>query len=170
MDIKERIENIKEYFYSMNVAADNGIIYVLVQFPKGWACSEVTEHNFGVKTVRDDNPDFYYFFADLTLGFDKVFDAIEYNILFNKEAQAKVSLLREKVEELKTIFENEDIETLKTLEFKYKQKKIKTKKIKKETIVETVSSDENNDGSEASLNEALEMLKLQASNNVTLNS
>ena len=52
MDIKERIENIKEYFYSMNVAAENnGIIYVLVQFPlKDGACSEVTEHNFGVKT------------------------------------------------------------------------------------------------------------------------
>lgn len=123
MDITNRIENIRSYFHSMNVAAENGIIYVLVQFPKGWGCSEVTEHNFGVKTVRDDNPEFFYFFADLTVGFDKVFDAIEYNIRFNEEAQAKVYLLRTKIEELKTIFENEDIEILETLEFQLKKKK-----------------------------------------------
>lgn len=137
MDIKERIENIKEYFHSMNVAAENGIIYVLVSFPKGWGCSELTEYNFNVKTVQDETPGYFYFFADLTVGFDKVFDAIEYNITFNEEAQAKVSLLREKVEQLKDLFENEDIDTLKTLEFKYKKKKNKpSKKIKEDIVVE----------------------------------
>lgn len=170
MDINERIERIKEYFYSMNVAADNGIIYVLVHFPKGWGCSEVTEHNFGVKTVHDENPEFYYFFADLSTGFSKVFDAIEYNIQFNLEAQAKVNLLREKVEELRDIFENEDIETLKTLEFKYKRKKVKTTKSRtnKKTIdTEGCEEEKNesgtiNDGDEKSLTEALEIIKRQS--------
>lgn len=167
MNITERIESIKPYFYSMNVAAENGIIYVLVQFPKGWGCSEVTEHNFGVSTVRDEAPDFYYFYATLSVGFDKVFDAIEYNIQFNLEAQAKVSLLREKVEELKNIFENEDIETLKTLEFKYKQKKNKTKKTQKDAASPTRGTVENKiftpDGSEESLTDALETLRKQQS-------
>lgn len=136
MGIKERIEKLGSYFCSMNVAAENGIIYVLVQFPKGWGCSEITEYNFNVKTVRAEEPNCFYFFADLETGFDKVFDAIEYNIVFNEEAQAKVSLLREKIEELKNIFENEDINTLKTLMFKITKKKKNVKKTnKKQNII-----------------------------------
>lgn len=171
MSITERIETIREYFHSMNVAAENGIIYVLVQFPKGWGCSEVTEHNFNVKAVRDENPEFYYFFANLSVGFDKVFDAIEYNIQFNLEAQAKVNLLRSKIDELRDIFEKEDIDTLKTLEFKYKQKKnrtLKTKKQEKENTQTTTNTVASYDGDEQSLTDALETLKMQK-NNETLN-
>ena len=145
MNIKERIERLGMYFHSMNVAAENNIIYVRVQFPKGWGCSELTEYNFNVKSVTDEIPGYFYFFANMEIGFDKIFDAIEYNIQFNEEAQAKVSLLREKIEELKDIFENEDINVLKTLEFKYKKKKPKSIKAQKtvteesKEIVEPVS-------------------------------
>lgn len=168
MTITERIENIKQYFHSMNVAAENGIIYVLVHFPKGWGCSEVTEYNFNVRTVRDEAPEFFYFYADLAIGFDKVFDAIEYNIQFNQEAQAKVTLLREKVEELKTIFENEDIETLKTLEFKYKKKKT-AKKSKIMRNPETENNESTIEGSEESLNDALQILQKQTDNKQNVN-
>lgn len=145
MNIKERIERLGMYFHSMNVAAENNIIYVRVQFPKGWGCSELTEYNFNVKSVTDEIPGYFYFFANMEIGFDKIFDAIEFNIQFNEEAQAKVSLLREKIEELKDIFENEDINVLKTLEFKYKKKKPKSIKAQKavteesKEIVEPVS-------------------------------
>lgn len=125
MGIKERIDNLGVYFDSMNLSSENGIIYIRVKFPKGWGCSELTEYNYNTKSVQDDMPGYFYFFADMEVGFDKVFDAIEYNIRFNEEAQAKVNLLREKIEELKSIFENEDIDVLKTLEFKYKKKKVK---------------------------------------------
>lgn len=138
MDIKERIEKIRDYFNSINLSSENEIIYVRVQFPKGWGCSEVTEHNFNVKCVKDEVPGYFYFFADMEVGFDKVFDAIEYNIQFNQEAQEKVSLLKEKIEELKYIFENEDIEVLKTLEFKYKKKK--PKKVKKNIGIDNTSN------------------------------
>lgn len=154
MNIKERIERLGMYFHSMNVAAENNIIYVRVQFPKGWGCSELTEYNFNVKSVTDEIPGYFYFFANMEIGFDKIFDAIEFNIQFNEEAQAKVSLLREKIEELKDIFENEDINVLRTLEFKYKKKKPKTIKSQKtvteeskeivEPVSETPISEENN--------------------------
>lgn len=131
MNIKERIKSLGTYFSSMNIAAENNIIYVLVNFPHGWTCSEVTEHNFNVKTARDEAPGFFYFFADMEVGFDNIFDAIEYNIKFNEDAQAKVALLRNKIEELKNIFEQEDIQTLETLEFKFKKKTTKSPKSKK---------------------------------------
>ena len=147
MNIQERINNLGDYFKGMQVNAENGIIYVTVQFHKGWACSEVTEHNFNVKAVQDDMPGLFYFFTDMEVGFDKIFDAIDYNIRFNEEAQAKVNLLREKIEELRTVFESEDIDTLKTLEFKYKKKVKKTSKNKKDNNetpqeIQEVNSDE----------------------------
>lgn len=147
MNIQERINNLGDYFKGMQVSAENGIIYVTVQFHKGWACSEVTEHNFNVKAVQDDMPGLFYFFTDMEVGFDKIFDAIDYNIRFNEEAQAKVNLLREKIEELRTIFESEDIDTLKTLEFKYKKKVKKASKNKKDNNetpqeIQEVNSDE----------------------------
>jgi hypothetical protein len=149
MNIKERIERLGMYFHSMNVAAENNIIYVRVQFPKGWGCSELTEYNFNVKAVTDEVPGYFYFFGNMEIGFDKIFDAIEFNIQFNEEAQAKVTLLREKIEELKQIFENEDINVLKTLEFKYKKKKVKKVKDKNreeqtEEIIEATCEDTTN--------------------------
>lgn len=142
MNIKERIKKLGTYFNSMNIAAENNIIYVLVNFPHGWGCSEVTEHNFNVKVVRDENPGFFYFFADMEIGFDKLFDAIDYNIKFNEDAQAKVNLLRNKIEELKDIFEQEDIQTLETLEFKFKKKTTKTNKVKKTETTTIVQEQE----------------------------
>ena len=140
MNIKERIEKLGMYFHSMNVASENNIIYVCVQFPKGWGCSELTEYNYKVKAVDDEIPGYFYFFADMEIGFDKVFDAIEYNIQFNEEAQAKVSLLREKIEELKNIFEAEDINVLKTLEFKLKKKIVKKNKNKEVVREDTIKA------------------------------
>lgn len=144
MGLKERIERLGTYFASMNVAAENNLIYVQVKFPQSWGCSELTEYNFNVKAVRDEMPGYFYFFADMTVGFDKIFDAIEFNINFNEEAQAKVTLLREKIEELKNIFEVEDIAVLQTLEFKYKRKKTRTnKKSKDEENAKVIEEDTN---------------------------
>lgn len=150
MNIKERIEKLSIYFDSMNIASENNIIYIRVKFPKGWDCSELTEYNFNVKSVKDEVPGYFYFFADLEIGFDKVFDAIDYNIKFNEEAQIKVNLLREKVEELKNIFEKEDIETLKTLEFLYKKKK--NKQSKKNKNKSEIIEDEFNDKYQTQIN------------------
>lgn len=134
LDIIDRIKKLGTYFNNMNI--DDGIIYVRVCFPKGWGCSEVTEYNFNVKCVEDEVPGYFYFFTNTEEGFEKIFDAIDYNIKFNQDAQDKVNLLRTKVEELKNIFEEEDISVLRTLEFKFKKKKEKNKKTNKKTETE----------------------------------
>ena len=128
LDIIDRIKKLGSYFNSMNIEGENGIIYARVCFPKGWVCSEVTEHNFNVKAVKDEVPGYFYFYTETQCGFESLFDAIDYNIKFNQDAQDKVNLLRIKIEELKNIFEEEDISVLRTLEFKYKKKKEKVKK------------------------------------------
>jgi hypothetical protein len=127
--LKDRILKISDFFRTMNVDSTSNIIYVLVEFQKGWACSELTEPNFNVSTVRENDTQFY-FFAHMDVGFEKIFDAIDYNIKFNQDAQVKVELLKEKISLLKNIFEEEDITVLRTLEFKYKKKKQRNNKNK----------------------------------------
>lgn len=146
--MQKRIDKIKEYFKELNISGN--IIYVTVVFPPKWAVSELLEENFNVKVVPRQDGQGVYFFTDLTNGFDKLFDAIEYTITFNKQAQEKIELLMYKIEELKELFNNEDISTLKTLKFSYKKKNTpssnsskKTKK-KKEVKEEITIIEDNN--------------------------
>lgn len=127
--MQKRIDKIKEYFKELNISGN--IIYITVVFPPKWAISELLEENFNVKVVPRQDGQGIYFFTDLTNGFDKLFDAIEYTITFNKQAQEKIELLMYKIEELKELFNNEDILTLKTLKFSYKKKNTPSTKVKK---------------------------------------
>ena len=133
MDIQERIDQIKPYFKNMNVV-DN-IIYIELNFPKKWSISDFIVDNFNTKAVQSNCAGDYYFYCSFDDGFEKIFDAIDYTIKFNKQAEEKIQLLLSKIEELKQIFEEEDINVLKTIEFKYKKKKNKVSKIAKLTNV-----------------------------------
>lgn len=136
--MQKRIDKIKEYFKELNISGN--IIYITVVFPPKWAISELLEENFKVKVVPRQDGQGIYFFTDLTNGFDKLFDAIDYTIEFNKQAQEKIELLMYKIEELKELFNNEDISTLKTLKFSYKKKNITApNKKKKKEVKEEIS-------------------------------
>lgn len=121
-DIKDRIKNLGNYFNEMKVATGNGgeeYIYVTVTFPREWVLDGRTLEKFNVDCSQENGVT--YFWADLETEFSTVFDAIDYNIKVNKEAQEKVVLFNEKINELREIFSNEDydIEKLKTLEFQF---------------------------------------------------
>ena len=115
----------------MNIVEN--VIYVTVSFPEKWTISNVIEENYNIKVTisretLENNKITYYFYSNFDDNLDKLFDAIDYTIKFNLQAEEKIKLLLSKIDELKEIFNNEDINTLKTLQFKYKKKKIKTTK------------------------------------------
>lgn len=121
-DLKDRIKLLGEYFNEMKVASgENGeeYIYVTVTFPREWVLDGRTLEKYGVGCSSENG--ITYFWADLNTEFSTVFDAIEYNIKVNKEAQEKVVLFNQKINELREIFadENNDIEKLKTLSFEF---------------------------------------------------
>ena len=149
MDIKERIENVKQYFKGMQVENLEGanIIYVIVQFPPRWIIDEDIKDKFGVSIVQgQDYPGQFYFCAEMEKGFDVVFDAIEYNIEKMLTAQERASLLKQKVQELQRLFTDESIsiESLRTLDFTYKTNKIRKKTTKTSEKNDSMSSEENN--------------------------
>lgn len=114
MNINERIKGIKEYFNLFNVTEEGS--YVLVTFGKKWIVpNDVYTHIRRGKTNKAEGQ--YYFMADTDVDPSDIFDAVEYVIDYNKELIAKSELFAIKIKELQTIFEEESLETLNTLEF-----------------------------------------------------
>lgn len=128
MNIKERIEKIKEYFVSMEIKTvdeSEQIIYVLVEFPQGWMVDYEIENKFDIQILKVDsnNSNSYYFVGDINNGVDVVFDAIEHNIVKMKDAIERAQLLTKKTKELKELFSNENIplSSLRDLTFSYQK-------------------------------------------------
>lgn len=147
-DINQRIKNIQEYFIGMKVENVEGetYIYVNVKFPPKWVIDkkEILD-SFGV-TVGIDNGE-YYFITDMSSGFDIIFDAIDSIVSKMKVIEERNRLFKEKIEALRELFENKEIslESLKTLEFKYKQPKKKKEIVKTEEVVENENNENTNE-------------------------
>jgi hypothetical protein len=119
-DIKDRIKKLGAYFNEMKVGTgQNGeeYIYVTTIFPREWVLDGRTMEKFNVSCSQENG--LTYFWADLNTEFSTLFDAIDFNVKVNLDAQEKVILFNSKIDELKTIFadENNDIDKLKSLKF-----------------------------------------------------
>lgn len=123
MELSERIKKVGEYFKEMQIVTVEGkqIIYVVVNFPKGWVIDEDIEEKFGVSVAPGTDAGDYYFCAEIEIGEGKVFDAIDYNIEKMKAAIERAQLLGAKTKELREIFEDETVslDELRTLKFVY---------------------------------------------------
>lgn len=137
--IKNRIEDIKEYFKEMQiVTVDNKhIIYVIVNFPNNWVIDDTIEDNFNVKISKGNYENEYYFFTEIDNGEDKIFDAINYNIKKMKAAIERANLLKNKMIELRNLFENEivTLDELKNLKFVYNTNNITAEVFKNEETI-----------------------------------
>ena len=121
MNIKERIKKISEYFKEMQVIDVDGVqtIYVVVKFPNGWKIDSTLEEKYKTIVEIGNEPNEFYFFTELE-NEENVFNAIEYNIEKMKDAIERATLLKQKINELKDLFQDESIsiQSLRTLSFK----------------------------------------------------
>ena len=127
MNIKDRIKKLGKYFQGMQIVTTDDssqVIYVIVRFPYNWIIDDDIEKKFGVTVAQGSSAEEYYFCTDIETGEQVLFDAIEYNIDKMKEAIERAQLLSRKTNELKSIFEDENvtIEELRTLKFVYDNK------------------------------------------------
>lgn len=121
MTIKERIKKIHNYFKEMQIVTVDGeqIIYISVLFPNGWVIDDKIEEKFNVTVNEGTQPNEFYFATEIDNGEDKIFDAIEYTIEKMQDAIERAQLLRNKITELREIFQNDNISIgkLRTLKF-----------------------------------------------------
>ena len=105
MDINKRIENIKPFFISFNVIAEDDASYVLIRVPNGWTIQPITatfHDKYNVETVIKDEG--IYFFTEIKNGVEPLFDCADELISYNKNIEARKALLRNKIDELTHIF------------------------------------------------------------------
>lgn len=140
-NIKDRIQKIKPYFKGMQVEEVDGesIIYIMVVFPPKWLIDKTLEQKYNITIGFNENSGVYYFCAEMEVGFDVLFDAIEDNIEQMITAQERAKLLKDKIQELQELFVDETIpiEKLRSIEFTFKQQKKKTTKKENKDITET---------------------------------
>lgn len=140
--IQDRLIQLTPYNPGFNLYS--GQIIIHVSYKPNWRVLE--SYDDKVKIASDDNNQFtYHYYASADIDFNRIFDVIDTTVKFNSEAELKRQLLIQKVNELKILFETEDLQTLQTLEFKIKKKK--TKK-----VLISSTNDENNNISETIVN------------------
>ena len=125
MAVKDRIKKLGPYFKEMQIVTiDNKqVIYVVVEFPNNWVIADDLEEKYNIRIGDGDHRGEYYFCSDIDNGEDVVFDAIDANIERMKEAIERSQLLSEKIKELRSLFENENItlQELKKLKIEIKE-------------------------------------------------
>lgn len=122
-NIEKRIEKLGRLFKGMQVATDDSgqnVIYVTVSFPQNWMIADDLAEKYGVTALKGEGNE-YYFAAELSLGFDTIFDAIEYNVQKMRTALERAELLKAKTAELHNLFADESIslDQLKTMRFTF---------------------------------------------------
>lgn len=144
--VQERIAKLGKMFAGLNIGNDDKgkqFIYLELVFEKGWGVSGLIKEKFGVNVVKNDTGTGFYFWAPMETGFDAIFDAADFNIKANEEAQEKKDFLAAKTAELQKLVLEEDMSVLKTLEFKVTRKKPKTAGKKKVEENKEVKEEEN---------------------------
>ena len=139
--VNEHISKLGGYFRKMNIA--EGIIFVTVAFPDGWKINTKISEKYDVKVMATEDHVGFYFATELSNGFDNLFNAIHDTITFNEVAGIKKALFIEKVNELQKLFEEEPLDVLETIEFKFSHKKKSTgKRTKKTEMVDVIENNE----------------------------
>lgn len=125
MTIKDRIKKLGPYFKEMQIVTiDNKqVIYVIVAFPNNWVIADDLEEKYGITITEGEYRGEYYFCSDIDNGENVIFDAIDTNIERMKEAIERSQLLSEKIKELRSLFEDENIplKDLKTLKIEIQE-------------------------------------------------
>ena len=116
----ELIQNIKPYFFSLRETSKN-VVSLDLKIPSSWKYDFLSESFPNVGFFEQDKNKEFLLLSIVSestkVGYDDVFDCGIKIIQKNKEIEEKEKLLKDKIEELKKLFDQESLEKLKELEF-----------------------------------------------------
>ena len=138
------MNDMKPYFRGIEMY--NEAIMVKVAYPNKWKAYPSEDGRIKI-TPSDSDPNLTYYYADSKdTTYEEMFDLVEQTIKANQDIVLKLKLLRDKVEELKELFQNTPYDDLLNLQFvvgkKPKRKYVKKKKVEKLEAVEEENNEE----------------------------
>lgn len=139
MSLYSHIEKMEPYFHS--IRKHKGFFIIDIKLPDDWRYKDITFEKKDVVGFKDnglkDGKRFLSFFSKQEEdGIENSVNTVLEVIDSNKEREAKESLLREKMVELKKQFEQTDLDTLKSLEFVFEAP------AEEETEIEEIETDD----------------------------
>ena len=148
--LQERMNEMMPYFRGIEMY--NEALMVKVVFPKNWKAYPSDDGR--IKTTASDDGTMTYYYADSKdTTYDEIFDLVEQTIKANQDIILKLKLLKEKVEELKELFQSTPYDDLLNLQFVLekptKPKRKYSKKVKEKTEIEEENKEEENGIKEA---------------------
>lgn len=170
MNLQDKLISLSDYSIGFRTYENNFVISIV--YKDDWAIIEPSDNE--VKFFKDENkPNTYYYIAkiDKKDGLNNIFSTIDETIMYNKELEEKVELLKEKINELYEFFNTKSIDELKTLEFVVKkgktnrQKKKPKEETKKETVKQDVESEERSEMEVQSLDDKIMQSMRKVNNN-----
>ena len=146
-DFKNRWMEDIEYIKSIKI--EGGLYIFKIECNPKWIVNG--NENAGIKMAADEEKvGVYYYYAKIDdVSLDDMFEHIESVVSMNLAIEEKAKLFKQRIDELKVIFENNDIEHLRNLEFVIKEVKGKRgrkpkKKVDDENVdVENTQKEEN---------------------------
>lgn len=141
--LQDEIMKLGDYFRGIEYF--NDALIVKVNFPPRWQVYPSVDGN--IKPAKSEKAiGEYFYYGDMNkVSLDDIFAIIKETIEANKDAELKIQLLNDKVNELKELFKRETYEKLSKLVFvieeEQKEKKPKRKYTKKKKIEEKVTEE-----------------------------
>lgn len=126
MTLNEQLLRLSSYKINFNIY--EGTVIISLEYPKDWTVLEINSSD--IQTTSENGRQFYW--VPLQMDVEKVFELIDETIEYNKDIEAKSELFKQKIDEMRKIFLEEDLQTLRTMEFKMKKKKLPKKKVTEE--------------------------------------
>lgn len=126
MTLNEQLIRLSSYKINFNIY--EGTVIISLEYPKDWTVLEINSSD--IQTTSENGRQFYW--VPLQMDVEKVFELIDETIEYNKDIEAKSELFKQKIDEMRKIFLEEDLQTLRTMEFKMKKKKLPKKKVPEE--------------------------------------
>ena len=123
MTLNEQLIRLSSYKINFNIY--EGTVIISLEYPKDWTVLQVNSND--IQTTSENGRQFYW--VPLQTDVEKVFELIDETIEYNKDIEAKSELFKQKINEMRKIFLEEDLQTLRTMEFKMKKKKLPKKKV-----------------------------------------
>jgi hypothetical protein len=119
-DLQKRMLDYVKYGMTIKTSKAEGEDYFVVglQFDRGWDII-TPDPETGVRCVNPDTGGGVFYFTKVENGVNPVFDCIDETIRYNEDIARKIELLKQKVEELKKLFETESYEYLSHIQFVY---------------------------------------------------
>ena len=130
------MNDMKPYFRGIEMY--NEALMVKVMYPNNWRAYPSDDGRIKVTPSDDKSSNVTFYYADSKdTTYDEMFDLVEQTIKANQDIILKLKLLKDKVEELKELFQNTSYDDLLNLKFVIdKPTKAKKKYVKKKVKVE----------------------------------